>query len=331
MPDHWDVFISHASEDKESFVRPLAEALESFGVKVWYDEFTLSLGDSLSRSIDLGLSRSRFGVVVLSSSFFAKGWAEYELRGLVANELDRAKVILPLWYKVTRREVLSYSPPLADKFAIMATDLSPLKVAVEVTRVVRPDIFERLIRRLVYLHSVARGEKVTIDAKELRMPPPRHEKLPADLVSRIRLIRAALLGAYPHSMAFWVDGFRGDAHPTREIRVWERTAACYLEYVQMATLTKEQCAAAFGVLAALSVGADEEALEKEAIDLPSGGVEVLRELYSRSVPTYEVDDGGFPSEYSGNPEDLADLAAYDQENFPEDLPDDLLAKLLEND
>jgi hypothetical protein len=49
------LFISHASEDKEDFVRPLAETLQQLGVKVWYDEFTLKVGDSLRRKIDSGL------------------------------------------------------------------------------------------------------------------------------------------------------------------------------------------------------------------------------------------------------------------------------------
>ena len=39
----WDVFISHATEDKEEFVRRLAQALESSGLSVWYDEFTLRI------------------------------------------------------------------------------------------------------------------------------------------------------------------------------------------------------------------------------------------------------------------------------------------------
>ena len=59
----WDVFISHADEDKEDFVRPLARALHGRGLSVWFDELTLTVGDSLRRSIDLGLARSRFGVL----------------------------------------------------------------------------------------------------------------------------------------------------------------------------------------------------------------------------------------------------------------------------
>lgn len=50
----WDAFISHANEDKEAFVSALASELESAGLKVWYDNATLTMGDSLREKIDEG-------------------------------------------------------------------------------------------------------------------------------------------------------------------------------------------------------------------------------------------------------------------------------------
>lgn len=114
----YDVFISHASEDKKDFVKPLVEELQNSGYKVWYDEFTLKVGDSLRRSIDSGLINSRYGIVVLSSAFFAKNWTQYELDGLVTREMEGHKVILPIWHMVSKNEVLNFSPTLADKKAI---------------------------------------------------------------------------------------------------------------------------------------------------------------------------------------------------------------------
>jgi len=114
----FDAFISHATEDKEDLVRPLAEALISAGHKIWYDEFQLKIGDSLRRSIDKGLAASRFGIVILSPSFFAKQWPQYELDGLVSKEIAGGKVILPIWHKVSKAEVMGYSPSLADKMAL---------------------------------------------------------------------------------------------------------------------------------------------------------------------------------------------------------------------
>lgn len=114
----WDVFISHASEDKEEIARPLAEALQRAGLKVWYDEFSLKLGDSLRRSIDQGLRDSTFELVILSPNFFAKEWTQRELNGLTAREIVGDKVILPVWHKVTFQDVLYYSPVLADKLGV---------------------------------------------------------------------------------------------------------------------------------------------------------------------------------------------------------------------
>jgi signal transduction histidine kinase len=137
------VFVSHASEDKDAFVRPLATALNSFGVSVWYDEFSLRIGDSLSRSIDKGLSRARFGLVVISPAFIAKRWPEYELRGLIAREGKRRKIILPVWHGVEHAQVLAFSPPLADKIAIRTSAASPTNIAIQILRQVRPDLYEK--------------------------------------------------------------------------------------------------------------------------------------------------------------------------------------------
>ena len=115
---NYDLFISHASEDKDDFVRPLAEVLKSLDVTVWYDEFTLELGDSLRECIDRGLANSKYGAVVLSPSFFAKNWTNYELNGLVAREMHGQRVILPIWHRVTKDEVLGFSPTLADRVAL---------------------------------------------------------------------------------------------------------------------------------------------------------------------------------------------------------------------
>jgi len=131
----FDLFISHASEDKDEFVRPLADVLQALGVDVWYDEFQLKVGDSLRRSIDKGLANSRFGVVVLSSAFFAKNWPQYELDGLVAREMNGAKVILPIWHRVTKDEVMKFSPTLADRVALNSSIKSIQEIAVELASV----------------------------------------------------------------------------------------------------------------------------------------------------------------------------------------------------
>ena len=76
------------------------------------------MGDSLRKNIDYGLSNSRYGIVIISPSFVKKNWPEYELNGMVAREMNGHKVILPIWHKISKDEVLQFSPTLADKLAL---------------------------------------------------------------------------------------------------------------------------------------------------------------------------------------------------------------------
>lgn len=225
----YDLFISHASEDKEALVQPLATALAAFGVRVWYDEFTLEAGDSLSRSIDRGLADSRFGVVVLSPSFILKPWPEYELRGLVSKELGRDKVIIPLWFGVSRDDVLGFSPPLADKLAIVIDLASMDEVAAEILRVVRPDRHAQLRRLLLSKQLTCSLSKVK--TKRIAHGFTRHSKFPKMLLSRINLIRHVFLSLMPETFEEAVDAFRRDTHPEQEIVLWEAMAATYLDFV----------------------------------------------------------------------------------------------------
>jgi hypothetical protein len=114
------LFLSHASEDK-SFARPLYNLLRK-SHDVWYDEYTLNVGDSIFESISRGLKECDYGVVVLSHNFFGKKWTNAELAGLFALEGKLRKIILPVWLKVTHEDVLGFSPILADRKAASGAD-----------------------------------------------------------------------------------------------------------------------------------------------------------------------------------------------------------------
>ena len=129
----YDVFVSHASEDKDEFVRDFVKCLQENGLNVWYDEFTLRVGDSLRRSIDNGLKSSRYGIVVLSEAFFSKEWPQRELDGLFAREVNGEKVILPIWHKISKNEVLKYSPIIADMLALNTASFTIEEIAKEIS------------------------------------------------------------------------------------------------------------------------------------------------------------------------------------------------------
>jgi len=117
-------FISHDSRDKEGVARPLAERLRVEVGTVWYDEFSLEVGDSLRESIEAGIRRSDHCVIILSKAFLENtGWAKREFDSIYTKEIvEKQKVILPVWVDVTPDELYQYSMILAERAGLHWSD-----------------------------------------------------------------------------------------------------------------------------------------------------------------------------------------------------------------
>ena len=139
QPDHiyaqtgteeYDVFISHATEDKATFVDEFVRILKDVHhLKVWYDKDVLQWGDSIRARIDEGLRKSKVGVVVLSRHYMKKYWTSYEYEGLINRESMGGKIVLPIWHDITKAEVMAYSPTLAGKMAMLTAIMAPGEIA----------------------------------------------------------------------------------------------------------------------------------------------------------------------------------------------------------
>ena len=133
----YDVFISHASEDKEEVVRPLANALKDRKLNVWYDEFELKIGDSLRQKIDKGVAKSKFGIIILSKNLIKKGWTTDELDGLITRSISNQQILLPIWHNITKQEVIDYSPSIADKVARSTSVNTIEEIADEIAEIIQ--------------------------------------------------------------------------------------------------------------------------------------------------------------------------------------------------
>ena len=134
----FDVFVSHAPEDKESVAKPLADLLRRRGLRVWIDSSELGLGDSLREHLDSAISKSRFAVVILSQAYVAKTWTNNELAAFFSLENKHRRVILPVRHQITPEEVCRFSPMLADRLSV-STDEGMDTVALRIVSVVRGD------------------------------------------------------------------------------------------------------------------------------------------------------------------------------------------------
>ena len=159
MTNTVDVFICHASHDKDVFVRPLARALCDLGVRVWYDEFSIELGDSVSEKIDQGIANARFGIVVISKSFIERSWPNHERRALVIRDVEGDLKMLPIWHGVNKQDVVKLSPLLADKLAIDTQKTDIQAAAIRILEKVRPDLYEK--RPRAEHERIIRGEPYT--------------------------------------------------------------------------------------------------------------------------------------------------------------------------
>lgn len=143
--EEYDVFVSHAYEDKKSFVDEFVEALRNQGLKVWYDTDKLKWGDSMREKIDRGLTKSRYGVVILSPNYIAehKYWTKAELNGLFQVETVNGKTILPIWHNLTKKQVVEYSPIIADRKAMTTASMTPEEIAAELKELFVPNKTEK--------------------------------------------------------------------------------------------------------------------------------------------------------------------------------------------
>ena len=136
--EEYDVFVSHAWEDKESFVEEFVTCLKELDLKVWYDKDQISWGDSMRKRIDEGLKKSTFGVAVLTPNYIAEGkyWTKAELDGLFQLESINGKTLLPIWHNLTKKEVMEYSPIIASKLAMNTAVSTPQEIAIELKKVI---------------------------------------------------------------------------------------------------------------------------------------------------------------------------------------------------
>ena len=135
----YDVFVSHAWEDKESFVDEFVKEMRGRGIKPWYDSNEISWGESMREKIDDGLGRTKFGIVILSPDYIAEGkyWTKAELNGLFQKESINGRVLLPIWHNLTKQTVINFSPIIADRKAMNTATMTAKEIAEEIEKLLK--------------------------------------------------------------------------------------------------------------------------------------------------------------------------------------------------
>jgi uncharacterized protein (DUF2342 family) len=127
-PDHRDLFLCHAWDDRQGAAKDLYDELITSGATVWFSETEVGLGRSLLREIDRGLAMSRMGIVLVTpallESLRAQGVADKELSTLLAT--DR---VIPIAHGTTFDALREVSPLLAARSGLTICDSLPISDA----------------------------------------------------------------------------------------------------------------------------------------------------------------------------------------------------------
>lgn len=225
-----DAFLSHASEDKEELAEPIYHILTGYGKAVWLDKYEIIPGKSLMRQIDDGLSTSKFGILLITPSFISKPWPRAELQALFSAMIDGEKEVIPVWHNVTKKEILAFSPLLADLVAVTTKDKALEDIALEILKVVSPKMAKGLLRAKIATEKVKSGEYKPLEIDEIAKAKPGpviHEELPNRVLTDAGLICEILSEFETMNILEFLDNLSRDHHYDEELAIWHKIAAIF--------------------------------------------------------------------------------------------------------
>ncbi|MEO1503419.1 MAG: reverse transcriptase domain-containing protein [Pseudomonadota bacterium] len=131
--DDYDIFISHAREDKAEIARPIFEACEKLGLKAFLDEEHIGWGQQFTQKINVALGAARTVLAIVSTNSVGKDWPVAEMNAALGLEVDGEKTVAPL---IVGKPDMSRIPLMRQKDA-MFWDGDAEKVAVALKRIVK--------------------------------------------------------------------------------------------------------------------------------------------------------------------------------------------------
>ena len=285
----------------------LTSEFRRLGLRTWFDEAELKLGDSLTLKIDEGLAKSRAGVLILSHCFFAKKWTDYELRGLNALVMASKSRIIPIWHRVSQKDVALFSPALGDMYSGSTTEGFD-RLAMKIVEAVRPDLMSSVFRRVVYRAMSDSLPTEFVESRDVQDGPIRHISLPQHITNRIELVRQAFRKVDRQSLAEWVAGFQRDAHPSDELRIWEDMAARFTRATTTHSLSVEKATNLYFALLVGSTGDREGAASLLVKAFGKKAGKVLASMKERPTFTRQsAEDRRLRAQMGIQEEDLIDI------------------------
>lgn len=130
----YDIFICHASEDKELIAIPLYNALCERNIPTFIDHVEIAWGDSLIDKINNALAKAKYVVAILSENSVEKKWPKQELNSVLSREISSGKVKLLTLVKKEDESAIANKIPLIHDKRYMVYDDNADSIADEVRK-----------------------------------------------------------------------------------------------------------------------------------------------------------------------------------------------------
>jgi hypothetical protein len=193
-----DVFISHASADKERYVLPLSRAMAHERITFWLDSAEIRWGDNILMQINAGLQQTRFMLLCLSKAFLERPWPESEMSAALAiQNSSGVKKVLPLILNSSEEVLHAY--PIIHGLAYRQFGSDATDVAREIAAIIKPIGQERRYT-LLYFESRHTGNVSNIEVPNRASV----EWLGVTAAERLGVLRSADVGSFERFVIRWI-------------------------------------------------------------------------------------------------------------------------------
>jgi len=138
----YDLFICHASADKDNIVRPFWKYLQAFGINTFFDEASIEYGESINQKVMHGLAKSQGSILMLTSTFYTRDFTKYEMGGIFYKKYNQGGYIYIIyWDDKDLAEVSKRFPFVRDLKCFHVIEGTKL---IEVAREISQDFKKRI-------------------------------------------------------------------------------------------------------------------------------------------------------------------------------------------
>lgn len=102
-----NIFISFSGTAREEFAIKFLNFYKQYGLKCWYDQHELFLGDELKETItQKGIETANYSILIINKSYLSRNWPCQEAIKLYEQlEIKKDSVIFPILLDITKEDV----------------------------------------------------------------------------------------------------------------------------------------------------------------------------------------------------------------------------------